>query len=134
MFLSELRNAQKELFLDLSIHLSMSDGYFVDSEKNTILQMCKEMEINERFTPVVDFEDALNQLAEDATIREKRIILIEAAGIILADGVFASEEKNAMRKISDSLAVDYSQCEKVISLVQDLYEIYSKFGSFLISK
>lgn len=134
MFLSELKNTQKELFLDLCIHLSMSDGDFVDSEKNTILQMCKEMEIKERFTTVVNFDDALNQLAENATLREKRIILIEIAGVILADGIFASEEESAMRKISDSLEIDYSQCEKVVSMVQDLYGIYSKIGSFLTSK
>lgn len=134
MFLSELKNAQKELFLDLCIHLSMCDGDFSNSEKNTILQMCKEMEINERFTPGVVFDDALSQLAENASVREKRIILIEIAGIILADNVFASEEKNSLKKISDSLEIDYSQCEKVISMVQDLYVVYSKIGSFLTSK
>ncbi|MCM1251669.1 MAG: TerB family tellurite resistance protein [Clostridium sp.] len=134
MFLFELKNTQKELFLDLSIYLSMSDGEFADSEKNIILQMCKEMGIKERFTPVVNFDDALNQLAENATIREKRIILLEIVGVILVDGVFAPEEESIMRKISNSLAIDYSQCEKAISIVQDLYKVYSKVGSFLTSK
>lgn len=134
MYLSELRGTQKELFLDLCIHLSMSDGDFVDIEKNTILQMCKEMEINERLTPVANFDDALKQLAEDTTIREKRIILLEIGGIILADGIFSSEEENAMKKIADSLEIDYFQCEKVISMVRDLYEVYLKIGSFLSSK
>lgn len=134
MFLHELKNTQKELFLDLSIYLSMSDGEFADSEKNTIVQMCREMEIEKRLTPNVNFDDALSQLAENTTIREKRIILIEIAGIIFADGIFASGEESLMKKISDSLKVDYSQCEKAIMLVRDLYEVYSKIGPFLSSK
>lgn len=51
----------------------------------------------------------------------------------MADGVFSSEEKKAMIKISDSLKVDYSQCERVIEMIRDLYRIYSKIGSFLSS-
>lgn len=134
MFLSELNDTQKELFLDLSIHLSMCDEEFVDDERNTILQMCKEMGISERIVPVVNFDDALNQLTESTTIREKRIILLEIGGVVLADGVFSSEEKKAMLKISDSLKVDYSQCERAIEMIRDLYRIYSKIGSFLSSK
>lgn len=134
MFLSELKDTQKELFLDLSIHLVKCDGDFADVERNTISQMCKEMEINERFTPVVNFDDALNQLTESATIREKRIILLEIGGVILADGVFSSEEKSAMKEISDLLKIDYFQCEKVIAMIQDLYEVYSKIGLYLSSK
>lgn len=134
MFLSELKDTQKELFLDLSIHLSMCDEEFTDAEKNTIFQMCKEMGISERFVPVISFDDALNQLTESTTIREKRIILLEIGGIILADGVFSSEEKSAMEKISDSLKIDYYQCEKAIEMIRDLYEIYSKIGLFLSSK
>ena len=88
MFLSELRDTQKELFLDLSIYLSMRDGNFADVEKNTIIQMCKEMGIDKRLVPVLNFDDVLNQLAESVTIREKRIIILEIGGVILADGFF----------------------------------------------
>ena len=52
--------------------------------------MCKEMGISERIVPVVNFDDALNQLTESTTIREKRIILLEIGGVVLADGVFSS--------------------------------------------
>ena len=134
MFLSELRDTQKELFLDLSIYLSMRDGNFADVEKNTIIQMCKEMGIDKRLVPVLNFDDVLNQLAESVTIREKRIIILEIGGVILADGFFSTEEESAMKQISDSLKIDYSQCKKAIAMIQDLYEGYSKIGSFLSSK
>lgn len=93
MFLSELRDTQKELFLDLSIYLSMRDGNFADVEKNTIIQMCKEMGIDKRLVPVLNFDDVLNQLAESVTIREKRIIILEIGGVILADVFFLLKRK-----------------------------------------
>lgn len=134
MFLSELKDEQKELFLDLGIHLSMSDGEFSNSEKNTIHQMCKEMGIDERLEENVEFNVALSRLYKNATVREKRIVLLEIAGIVMADSVYSPEEKAVVEKISSALGVDYSHCEEVISLIKDLYAVYSKIGDFLSSK
>lgn len=134
MFLSELKDEQKDLFLDLGIHLSMSDGEFTKTEKNTICQMCKEMGIDERLEQNVDFDTALSRLGKNATVREKRIVLLEIAGVVMADEVYSSEEKAEVKKISDALGVDYSHCEDAISLVKDLFVVYSKIGNFLSNK
>lgn len=134
MFLSELKDEQKDLFLDLGIHLSMSDGEFSDTEKNTIRQMCREMGIDERLEENVEFDIALNRLSENATVREKRIVLLEIAGIVMADGVYSPEEKATVENISNALEVDYFHCENAISLVKDLFAVYSKIGGFLSSK
>lgn len=131
MFLSELKDEQKDLFLDLGIHLSMSDGEFSETEKNTICQMCKEMGIDERLEQNVDFDIALSRLGKNATVREKRIVLLEIAGVVMADGVYSPEEKAEVEKISDALGVDYFHCENAISLVKDLFVVYSKIGNFL---
>ena len=92
MFLSELKDEQKDLFLDLGIHLSLS------------------------------------------VVREKRFVLLEIAGVVMADEVYSSEEKAEVKKISDALGVDYSHCEDAISLVKDLFVVYSKIGNFLSNK
>lgn len=134
MFLSELKDEQKELFLDLVIHLSMSNGEFVDAEKAMVHQMCREMEIAERLETKVEFDEALSRLSKNAYVREKRIILLELAGIVMADGVYDSEEKAAVEKIADALCIDYSHCENAISLIKDLFDVYSKIGNFISSK
>lgn len=134
MFLSELKDEQKDLFLDLGIHLSMSDGRFSDIEKNTIRQMCKEMEIGERLEANIEFDAALNRLSENATVREKRIVLLEMAGIVMADGVYSPGEKTTVENISNTLGVDYPHCENAISLIKELFAVYSKIGDFLSSK
>lgn len=134
MFLSELKDEQKDLFLDLGIHLSKSDGEFLGAEKDNIRQMCKEMGIEERLEENVEFDIALNRLSESATVREKRIVLLEIAGIVMADGVYSLEEKEMVENVSNVLGFDYSHFENVISLIRDLFVAYSKIGDFLSSK
>lgn len=134
MFLSELKPEQKELFLDLGIYLSLSDGNFVDSEKNMICQMCKEMEIGKRMVANLSFEEALDKIKNGATIRERRIILLETAGIVLADGVYTAEEERVTKKISDSLGIDFSQYKEAVETIKELKNVYSKIGTFLTNK
>lgn len=134
MFLSELKPEQKELFLDLGICLSMSDGDFSEPEKKMILEMCKEMGVYERTDAKLKFEDALEKIKEGITEREKRIILLETAGIVLADGEYSDDEMLVMKKIATTLEIDYSHVEEVVETVNSLLDIYSKIGEFLTKK
>lgn len=134
MFLGELKSEQKELFLDLGICLSMSDGDFSALEKKMILEMCKEMGISERLDAKLDFKDAIEKIKEGITTREKRIILLETAGIVLADGEYSDDEMSVMKEIAATLEIDYSQVEEVVATVNNLLDVYSKIGEFLTKK
>ncbi len=52
----------------------------------------------------------------------------------MADGVYAPEEKAAVESISNVFGIDYSYSEKAISLITDLFAVYSKIGELLSSK
>lgn len=134
MFLSELKLEQKELFLDLGIHMSMSDGDFSASEKKMILEMCKEMGISERLDAKLELKDAIDKIKEGITAREKRIILLETAGIVLVDGEYSDDEMSVMKEIAAILEIDYSQVEEVVAIVNNLLDVYSKIGEFLTKK
>lgn len=134
MFLAELKPEQKELFLDLGICLSMSDGDFSAPEKKMILEMCKEMGIPERIEPKLEFKTALERIKEGISTREKRIVLLETAGIVMADGECSDDEVAVMKEIAVTLEIDYSQVEEVIDMVKNLFNIYAKIGDFLTKK
>lgn len=134
MFLVELRPEQKELFLDLGILLSKSDGAFNKAEKKVISEMCKEMGITERTENQLDLNEVLRRIRDTAYTREKRIILLETAGIVLADGTYSEEEKGVIKNISDSLKIEYSQYQEVLKTIQELYSVYKKVGDFLSGK
>lgn len=134
MFLAELKPEQKELFLDLGICLSKSDGRFDESEQKVIIEMCREMGIKKRVDNRFEFKDALTQIKENITEREKRIILLETAGIVLADGNFSEEEAILIKNISEELQIEYDCYSDIIEMVKELYNVYSKIGKFLSGK
>lgn len=131
MFLAELKAEQRELFLDIGIALSMSDGDFSASEKKMILEMCREMGIAERLEPKSDIKSALKALKGGISAREKRIVLLEAAGIVLTDGEYSSDEVVAMKNIASELEIAYSEVEEVVGILGELLGVYTKIGQFL---
>lgn len=134
MFLAELKPEQKELFLDLVICLSKSDGCFDESEQKVIIEMCREMGIKKRIDNRFEFKDALIKIKENITEREKRIILLETAGIVLADGNFSEDEAILIKNISEELQIEYDCYSDIIEMVKELYNVYSKIGTFLSGK
>lgn len=134
MFLSELKPTLKELFLDVAIYLSMSDGDFSSTEEKMLMDMCNEMGIEKRKIATMEYRDALKKISEDVTEREKRIILLEIAGIVLADGNYSEEEMNVVKEIGESLTIDYAKFKEVIVIVKELLDTYTKIGAYLSSK
>ncbi len=134
MFLSKLKSEEMELFLDLGIHLASCDGDFALVEKENIIQMCQEMGIEKRLDAKLSFNEALEQLSKLSNNYEKKIILLELAGIVMADGVCSPEEKELLMNIITTLNMKDSDCDAVIKLVSSLYSVYSEIGNYLASK
>lgn len=131
MFLQELRHEQKQLFLDLCIAVSSADGDFSTVERNLVKQLCAEMSIEEKYQLSANIDQTLDLLVATASKKEKRIMLIELAGIILADGVYAKEEEEFIAMLSEKFSVPKADTDAMIKVVLELYTIYGKFGSFL---
>lgn len=131
MYLQELKAEQKELFLDLSILLSSSDSNFSVEEKNLIKQICAEMQIEERYASTFEFKDVIDKLVDISTKKEKRIMLIELAGIIMVDGEYTDEENRFINDIAEKFSIPYDEVNKMILKVTELYGVYKKFSMFL---
>ncbi len=134
MYLNELHPENKDLFLDLCICLSMSDLHFSHEEKVLIKQLCAEMNIPERYSTDLNVNDVIKSLAKNTTEREKRIIIIEAAGIIMVDNDYSDNEKKLMLTLSKIFGIPYSETEKIIGTISELYSVYEKFAQFLTGK
>ncbi|MBO4897676.1 MAG: hypothetical protein J5590_05205 [Clostridia bacterium] len=131
MFLQELKMEQRDLFLDLCIAVSSSDNEFSNSEKGLIKQLCAEMMIKERYQIISEIDKTIDKLAEMSTQKEKRIMLIELAGIILVDGKYVEEEKEFIDKIGEKFSVPSDDIEKMMKIVLELYGVYGKIGAYL---
>ena len=94
MFLNQLSEREKKAFLELTVHVSNSNGVFADEEKAMIQEYCKEMEIKEfNMDNIVPLEEIIGEIKK-SSLHIKKIILLEILGLVYADGTYDADEKS----------------------------------------
>lgn len=131
MYLSELSSKQKQLFLDVCISLSKADNDFAEEEKRVIDSLCDEMNIAPKYETISDSVACLNEICSISNNREKRIVVIELLGIVMADNKIAPEEEKFMMNVLDIFGIQRDELKSAVELVNELYGVYSKFASFI---
>ena len=89
------------------------------------------MNTTARYESNYDIETTLIKLNDICSDVEKRSIVLEVLGIVLADDKYAEGEKVILENMSEKFSIDYNEIEKMIQVVADLYKIYGKFNLFL---
>ena len=99
MFLHRLSEPEKKSFLQLVHHIARSDGKFAKREQEVIDQFCAEMRIDNIDYKESDFDlqATLNQFKSDEA---KKIVLLEAMGLVYCDDVLATQEEAVLKKIT----------------------------------
>ena len=131
MFLVNLSEKEKHLFLQVSLHISHSDEEFSDEEKLVIETLCQEMAIPVSYELTQSLDEVLNELKQIASPPIKRSIVFELAGVIMADEVYADSEKALMARISDALGVDIEVSEESVRLITQMSEIYKSAAKLI---
>lgn len=102
MFLFELADEQKELFIDLAIIAMESNGEVDDSEIAVIKGYCREMAVEYRETAKINnCAEVLGKLKEISTESELRKITIEITTLMYADNNLADEEEKMLIKMKE---------------------------------
>lgn len=124
MFLNKLSNEKKELFLSLAFNISHVDGTYSHEEKYMLEQYCIEMDINlNKINLNEDFDYVLDTINKICDSYEKKIIVFEAIGLILADGILHDKEKNAIINMIKLFGINekyFDECKKLIIEYYDL--------------
>lgn len=122
MFLNQLKEENKELFLKVCVHASLSNGVFANKEKEMISEYCREMNISENVPECGEtFDATLEELSEKATNEEKKIIMLEILGLVKSDGVYDEKEKKFMNDLAKGIKVQ----EIVLTKLNSLLDIYT---------
>ncbi len=105
MFLDRLNDKEKEMFLDLTVYTAQANGIIEDTEKNLILQYCKEMgvafyDISKRHS----LEEVVAVFSKSSK-EKKRIVLLEILGLCYADGDFDTVEQAFAKKFSQDIGL-----------------------------
>lgn len=131
MYLNLLSKAEKELFLQACLHISSVDGSFSDDEKNVITQLCQEMQIPASFVQTKDLDIVLGELRMTSSMRSKKVILFELAGVVMADGVYDDLEKNLMYQMAEKMELSSDFVDEAIDKISALIQLYKKIGAFI---
>ena len=121
MFLNELQEGNKELFLQLCLHASLVNGTFAGEEKEMICAYCREMNIAERIPEWSDnLTEVVTALKNSTDDTEKKIIILEILGLTKSDGVYDDQEKGFIESLANGLQVKGG----IVSKLNSLLEIY----------
>lgn len=131
MYLNELNEQQKQLFLDLSYQLTKSDGEVSCEEEKLMKQLCHEMSIIARYSEHTSVEEIIEKLATISNTRQKKIILLELSAIVMTDGKCADEEKTFLKTVSNRFYIDEIGLDNMLKTIEDLYFVYEKINQFL---
>lgn len=115
MFLDRLNDKEKEMFLDLAVYTAQANGIIEDTEKNLILQYCKEMGVAfYDISKLHSLEEVITVFSKSSK-EKKRIVVLEILGLCFADGDFDTVEQAFAKKFSED-----------IGLKDDLFETLSR--------
>ena len=111
--------------------MAESDDDFCQKEKNLIDQFCQEMNIKHRYMAKLSLDKSLNRLNELCDERGKRAVTAEIIGLVIADEVISDSESKILQQITEKFSISHIEMEKLIGLVNELYELYKRFYLFL---
>ena len=132
MYLALLDKDKKELFLNLEIIISMADGEFGEEEKNIIDAHCFEMQIDDNnYESWMTIDEIIYGINEKCSDVEKRIIYMELATVVLADGVYHKEEQIMLEDYALHFGISDKAAASIIETLFEMRTIYTKCANFV---
>lgn len=127
MFLNLLKKEQKESFYKIGQKLISIDGKIDKTEKDMLLQLQSEMQI-ESIENNQDGFNLDNYLKEFDNANSKNILLIELFGLAYADGELHKNEKEFINLVAEKISVSNKIIDKIetwaVKMIKTTYEGY----------
>lgn len=132
MYLNRLSGEQKELFLDLCIHMSKVDGVFAEEEKHYIQDYCVEMKLDTvRYSTEKSLEDVISKIIETSTATDLKIIFFEIMGLALSDREFKTTEQELINNLVKLFNLSIEFKEKVLEQLKKIIDIYASLNQLI---
>ena len=126
MFLSVLKESEKEDFLNLVINIANIDGEFTDREKSQITAYVLEMGLSvTEFDNYNTSSEVLIERLSKSSLNSKKAIFMEIIALMLVDGM-KKEEKDLLAILEEKFEFNSSFTEKVASWYQQILPLYRK--------
>ncbi len=124
MFLNQLGEKEKELFLSLCAYAAMADGEFEFDEMESIAVYCHEMMMPNHLPDTSEpLETVLDNIVKLASPQEKNIVVLELLLMFKKEGNYKEVEKKFMDTVVNRLAVTAEKYEEISDLTDEYLHI-----------
>lgn len=132
MFLNQLGEKDKELFLNLCGHAIMADNVVEPEEMEYLALCCHEMEIPNQLPDISEtLEDILDGIVEHSNAYERKIIIFELIRLFKYDGKYDKDEKHFMKPILEKLDISDKTHDKLEKLADKYMDVYNDICKLL---
>ncbi|MCM1494133.1 MAG: hypothetical protein NC180_13070 [Muribaculaceae bacterium] len=132
MLLGQLSEKNKKLFLQLEMLLANIDGNFSASEKVLIEKHCREMGIDPAdYNVNISLDETVNDIYENMSVKEKKIIFIELITLAVIDGVYDDKEKELVDSLRKMLGMPEEVGNQALQLVERLVKVSAEIENFV---
>ena len=132
MFLNQLNNEERSIFLKLAIAVIKSDGKLEEKEKLFVAEYSREMgvtdyDLNENIEPL----GLAEKIGKSSTDAVKRIFLLELVALANADGEFAESEKSLILSLLQKFGLAENQLNDCLKLLAEYNDVSAKLTTFI---
>ena len=132
MFLNELGEKDKELFLNLCGHAIMADDVVEPEEMEYLALCCHEMEMPNQLPDISEsLEDILDGITENSNAYERKIIIFELIRLFKYDNSYDEEEKAFMKPVLTKLGISKEVHDKLEKLADEYTKVYNNICDLL---
>lgn len=134
MYLSLLKENNKQLFLKLAYNVSLIDGNIGIEEQQMIDNYCQEMNIsNINYTDNISLEDISSIAIKECNTLERKIIIFELIGLSMSDEHYDEKEKDYVFKLSGLFYLDVNYCIECEKLISNYILLQNNINQLVIS-
>ena len=124
MFLQNVPQKYKKLFMDLAYTMMGIDGKYEDEEKLALRSCQEELGLTQYRGSIIDLDDANLLLVQDRTLRAE--MYFELLGIALSDSEYSDEELGAMKKIQKAWEITTEFDKTAQEIIRNINRNYAR--------
>lgn len=124
MFLQNVPQKYKKLFMDLAYTMMGIDGKYEDEEKLALRSCQEELGLTQYRGSIIDLDDANLLLVQDRTLRAE--MYFELLGIALSDSEYSDEELGAMKKIQKAWEIPTEFDKAAQEIIRNINRNYAR--------
>lgn len=124
MFLQNVPQKYKKLFMDLAYTMMGIDGKYEDEEKLALRSCQEELGLTQYQGSTIDLDNANLLLVQDRTLRAE--MYFELLGIALSDSEYSDEELGAMKKIQKAWEIPTEFDKTAQEIIRNINRNYAR--------